>query len=97
MVEEKIIVEDQDQVIKGESFSDHDEIDEIDSFLSEDVLDLSAEVWSSDDELFPKPKKNQPIVIAKAKSPVRTKPSVKDKVSSNKKGNLHINFYLYFI
>lgn len=81
-----------------ETFSGREEIDEIDSFLNEDVLDLSAEVWSSDDELFPKPKKNKPtIAVSKAKSPVKTKPVVKEKIVFSKKGKLDelISFYFH--
>lgn len=81
-----------------ETFSGREEIDEIDSFLNEDVLDLSAEVWSSDDELFPKPKKNKPIIaVSKAKSPVKTKPVVKEKIVFSKKGKLDelISFYFH--
>lgn len=85
-----------------ESFSGREEIDEIDSFLNEDVLDLSAEVWSSDDELFPKPKKNKPIAVSKAKSPIQTKPApvqtkpvVKEKIEFNKKGKLNVLIFIY--
>lgn len=64
-IEQKVVEE--TQPVEGvtnketiESNDQHDdksisnEIDEIDNFLNEDVLDLSAAVWSSDDEFMPK-------------------------------------------
>lgn len=73
------------------------EVDEIDSFLNEeDVLDLSAEVWSSDDDLFPKPKVTQikPKIQPAKKLLVVTKPvEKKEPIAVKEKGKLVVLCY----
>lgn len=68
------------------------EVDEIDSFLNEDVLDLSAEVWSSDDDLFPKPKISQVTPkVQQVKPSTKVKPvEKKEPISFKGKGELSL-------
>uniref|UniRef100_A0A1B6LLN9 Uncharacterized protein n=1 Tax=Graphocephala atropunctata TaxID=36148 RepID=A0A1B6LLN9_9HEMI len=87
VVEERKSVDNKETSAQTEDdlFSGREEIDEIDNFLNEDVLDLSAEVWSSDDEIFSKAKTNKSKISKKSPAkpaPVKERVSLKEKVTA---------------
>ncbi|KAG8305757.1 hypothetical protein J6590_062065 [Homalodisca vitripennis] len=87
VIEEKKNVDNRECSAQTEDdlFSGREEIDEIDNFLNEDVLDLSAEVWSSDDEIFSKVNKAKPKISKK--SPVK-QAVVKERISLKEKAEV---------